>query len=66
MSAVGFGMGDVVLADCLHTTANTIPSDTTLILCTVDATLSDYARSLSNPLRNHFPVSFIGTVSEKN
>lgn len=62
--AVGFGMGDVVLLDCLDAFSVPVPqSEISLVIYTT--TDSDEAYRRSGDVRKRLPASFIGLVSEK-
>ena len=74
LPAVGFGMGDVVLADLLEKSAEP-PSDTVAtVVCALTEEHRDEAYRMSRELREelarkgrgrHFPVSFVGVIPEK-
>lgn len=66
LPAVGFGMGDVVLLDCLEafTIAQAV-SNTTVITCVTDEQAITKGMRTSDTLRKYFPVSFIGMVDQK-
>ncbi len=75
LPAVGFGMGDIVLADCLEKIGSEDALPTTpVIVCATSEHATAYAQNLCRIMRSdfvdrktdtHFPVSFIGTVPEK-
>lgn len=64
LPAVGFGMGDVALLDCLSTTDSVQPSSATMAIVYV-SDMRSVARGVraSSQMRQHFPTSFIGTLS---
>ena len=66
LPAVGFGMGDVVLLDCLEA-YNLAPasSSATAVLFVSDEQGVSKGVHASALLRQHMPVSFIGVVPEK-
>ncbi len=66
LPAVGFGMGDVVLTDCIDTLAAQPESKNTpvIIICSISETMTQHAREIGEIIRKHFPVSYIGTISE--
>ena len=65
LSAAGFGMGDVVLADCIDAlTAQPENKNTPVIICSTSETMTQHARETGETIRQHFPVSYIGTISE--
>ena len=66
LPAVGFGMGDVVLLDCLEAYNLETPTSGTLVVLYVtdDQDIPKGVRA-TTILRQHFPASFIGFISQK-
>ena len=66
LPAIGFGMGDVVLLDCLEafSVAQTIVENSAITYVTDEQMIAKGIQT-SNDLRQYLPVSFIGTVNEK-
>ena len=66
LPAVGFGMGDVVLLDCLeaYNIAQTNQNTTTIMYVTNKQSITKGVQ-MAEALRQHTPVSFIGTVDPK-
>ena len=61
--AVGFGMGDVILLNCLSALSVPLPVFRTSIVVCTTADATDAALSVSRELREHFSVMFAGTLS---
>ena len=66
LPAVGFGMGDVVLLDCLEAYNLTVPlSSVVAVLCVTDDQNTVKGVQAATALRKQVPVSFVGTVPQK-
>ena len=64
LPAVGFGMGDVVLLDCMEALKNnTIKEEKTVAIYVTEEQDTAKGVQAGNILRKHFPATFIGTVN---
>ena len=66
LPAVGFGMGDVVLLDCLEAFGIAMPNiSPSAVLYVTDEQAVQNGIQAASALRRHIPVSFIGVVAPK-